>query len=495
MDDLAVTPGKGMVVLVGAAVVSTALLFCLPSAWSLGLILCLVAVLVAVSSLQAALFLVILTVAEDMTALILERHSILDGVSQFVSEVRFYVFYVPLLAGLVSWAVCRAANRIPPRERTPIDGVLLFIVGYEWLSLFWGWDFLYTFAVALNLLANWLLYLFITALIRDRKSLVRAAKFWVWSGVIGAAGIYASQWIDIDKQVSIARDFFLNIEFGIMANRPSGFAGHNHIAGYVGMAMAVSAGLALDTEKRRGQWLYALLAVFMLSGVILTESRGALIGVVGGAIFLAAVHPVLRRRFLTVSATFLLVVVLTIFAVTPGLIDRLMMGFGYTGKLYFSPEDAYFTRTEDVGTGAVSTLDRVGWWMDGLNEMRRHPWKLVVGLGIGNFTHYASGSPDSNSVLGWFFLDMGLVGIVVLAVLGWIFLRHVGSCLIAKTGARSYSLFLGAVTALVLEPGIHGLIELDWTMIGSRLIWLPLAFAMAATHVVGREQPEPSAGP
>lgn len=469
-----------------AAVAAALAILMLPSLALLATGVFLAVFLVGLLSPEYALFLVVLTVSVDTVALICDVSGEIHGVQEFVVEPRYCPFILPLLAGVPGWLAARASHRLPRRTPTPLDGLVLFITGYELLSILWGPDMFYSSLWMLNLVANLLLYFFVTALVRDGASLRRAAVVWIVSGTVCAAGVVASKYLEARTSFALTDMLTLELTFGPMGNRPSGFAGHNHAAGFCAMAMAMAAGVALEQRRFAGKLLYFGQALFMLAAVIMTESRGAMIGSLVAGVFFIFMHPRLRKSVLRYSLGYVAVVAATVLAVRPGMFDRLLIGFGYTGKLYFS-EDKFFSTMEGGELGLSGTANRVYWWINGLKEMAAHPWKLILGLGLGGFAYYSVGSPDTNNIYVWFFYDMGLFGVAVFFVFFAVLLKTLWRYFACGKAAGSYYLFLAAATAFLLEPGVHGLIELDWSMQGARLVWFPLAFMMAAGNVVQAE--------
>jgi hypothetical protein len=404
--------------------------------------------------------------------------------------VLIFPYQILLIAPVVGLIATKIANR-SAFKKTPVTALLWAI---EIISCIWAPNNEMAFWLSVQLLLNFSLFYVIINIVNRDNILRTSVKVWIVAGVVAAAGIVASQWIDVFGTIYLTNRSGIHWAFQEFINRPSGFGASNHIGGFVSTAFFLTLGSMIYEKRWKVKVIYLLIMTLMLIGVILTESRGAFLGLIGASLFFISVHDRFNNKFLRYSLISMILIVFLVFIVKPSFIDRVRIGFGYTGNLYFSDREVHSDSEAKTSTGqGLSGMEMRGiWWENALNEMVRQPLKLLFGLGIGGFIYYSRGvnttpSPEVNSISFAFFYDMGMFGIILFILLLYVIVINLYHSL--KNAERSYSYYmlLAATTAMIAEAGIHGLIDYDLTSIGSKFFWLTLGFTMAVLNILKSE--------
>jgi hypothetical protein len=257
----------------------------------------------------------------------------------------------------------------------------------------------------------------------------------------------------------------------------------------------------LEDVGRKWRVTLFILICYMTAAIIVSETRSLVLAIIAGSVPLALLHPALKgKRLAFILGSWGLILTLTLMT-APRFINRILLGFGYKGELLFTG------RTGDVAAtvhgvaveGITGYSIRFAWWKNGLQEMWANPVKFFSGLGMGGFTEYFGGAPKISSIYLAFFFDLGIVaGPVVFAALVYLIFRRVYFA--AKYARRTYTyrMMVAAVTGLVIDTGIHGLIDYDFSSYGSKNPWIMLALTVAIFNLVKAENQAaslPNGGP
>jgi len=413
-----------------------------------------------------------------------------------VYVIVIYPYYIPLLA-TVPGIIVRKIARKEPLVHTPIAFVLWGIVGGEIVSLLWAPVFSLGVWFSVNIVSNIFLYYVVTNIVVNKKILRRTVNVFIFAGIVTTTAIMFSQWYDVKHTIFLNTNTGFQYAFGEQVDRPAGLGGVDHVAGFVSIALFMSLGSMVYESRWKVKAIYFLLIGYSIYGIILTASRGVLIGICSAYLFFVFVHSNFRGKFLRQTFRAFFLVFFIILVAKPGLIDRMLIGFGYTGTLYFSEKDSYHgtEATTSSGEGLSGMEMRIIWWKNALREMTRHPVKMFLGLGTGGFIYYSQGgntvtSPEVNSISFAFFYDMGIFGIILLILLLYLIVSNFHYCIKnAKKATKGYSyyIFLGSMAVLVSEIVIHGLVDYDLNSYGSKYFWFPLGYAMAVLNIVNAE--------
>jgi O-antigen ligase len=408
---------------------------------------------------------------------------------------RFYPYHVTLIAAALGFFLKKVADRTP-LVFTPLDPWLWLISTYLALSVFWAPNTPLALVLSLNVIFHLLLYHLVVNTLTGEKALRIYMIVLICASVVWAGGIFGSKDVDESSFISLGKHLELQMEFGEHNTRPAGFGGSDHVGGFLATSIfACLANLLLHKGWLRRTFLLVLIAYFF-SAVLYTVSRGGLIAISAAFFFSFAFQRQLRPHLLKLTAIFGVTSLLLIILVSPGLIDRLLIGFGYTGQLVVA--NRQFTSNEAntaVGGNVTGMGARVNWWKSVLKEMNRHPWKYLTGVGLGGFPIYSvyqgDASPESNNIYGSFFFEGGLLGVMVLfPILYIVTMNAFNSYYLARE--NWHVLTVTAMAMVISDMAVRGLIDYDLISYGSKFCWNQLAFLMATVGLVNRGDPRAS---
>lgn len=409
-----------------------------------------------------------------------------------IFEVRLFPYHLMAVVTILGLFLNMPAKRATQKSHAiaPINAILLLTVIFEAVSLLWAPRFWIGAWLVLGLAINLSLYYLILKIVDTEKVLRRTVYVFMAAGIVSSLAVMLSQWIDVESTIYLTKQSGLKFAFQEQVSRPAGVAGVDHVAGFISICIFMTLG-AISSEKRfKVKAFYFILILYMLYGIVLTTSRGVIIGLSGAYLFYITLHGYFKGKFIRYSFLFLIITIVIVLLAKPGFIDRMLIGFGYTGELLFS--DASYSGTEastEEGEGLSGMEIRKIWWVNGLHEMIVHPLKLLFGLGVGGFYYYSQGgstvsSPEANSISFSFFYDLGIIGIVLFIFLVYILFVNLFRALKTNEKGFVYNMLLASTAALIAETGIHGLIDYDLTSYGAKFFWFPLGFSMAILNLV-----------
>lgn len=406
-------------------------------------------------------------------------------------EIRIYPHVIPAMAAFLGLGARMAFSASAARKTSPVDSVLWIVALAEAVSVLWAPSKLVGFWLVGFLLINIIIYVTTINLITSERALKIAMRVLIVAGFVSSVGIIASTYFDECTTVKLTALSGFKFAFQEQVSRPAGFAGSAHIAAFVTLTFFLLLGEILATPSKKVKIAGLMLGLFFLYAIILTTSRGAIISVIGAYLFLILKHSPFKKNILKFLFLFVMIIVFTILLAQPGFIDRILIGFGYTGKLIFS--DATFTGSEadtSSGTGLTGMELRKIWWKRGLSEMWAHPFKILIGLGAGGFYIYSQGSPEVNSISFSFFYDLGVIGVLLFLIFIYILVKNLAYHLKKEENDYRYYAFFASVCSLIAVSGINGLVDYDILSYGAKFFWLQLGFTMAAMNVLkaGREE-------
>lgn len=401
---------------------------------------------------------------------------------------KLYPFAIPLLATAIGVMVKRASQAIPA-AKTHVGKIMVAIALCEAISVIWTPLFYLGLALSVLLIVNLLLFFLPVNIIATEEMLRKVVKVWLFSAVIASGGVIVSQWVNYSQLYFITQNTGFQVAFGEHLTRPAGFAGSDHVGGFISMALFLALGSLVYEKKRMIKAFYALIMVFLFVGIVLTGSRGVIIGLVGAYMFFILMHSVFKYRFIRLMFSFTIIVIVLVLVTKPGIIDRMLIGFGYTGELYFTESKSSISSSADTSTsGSLSGMAyRELMWKRGLNAMMEEPLKFLFGLGNGGFLYYAHESPEVNSITFAFFYDLGVFGLILLFFFLFVVTAYLYRCFRYGEKDYSYYMLLASVSAMIAETGIHGLVDYDLTSFGSKFFWFPMGFVMAVSNMVKKE--------
>ena len=417
--------------------------------------------------------------------LMLEQVHVFTSVTSFW-PMMFFPYQLLLLFTGAGWAIKAVASGHPRRAATPLDGLIVIITVYQLLTILWTPVAFGGVLYCAYLLTNVLLYYIITCILRDEAAFRRLFRLWLVVGVVIAAGVVVNQWIDVANYYYWNDDTGLKVAFSSIKGRYSGFAGADHASGFMSTSIFVAVSSILYEKRLRLKALYLGVCVFIFYGLILAGTRGSILGLAVGLCAYTLLHPYLRPRFIRFAVLGTLGVFTLILIIRPGLLDRILIGLGYTGELPFTGRT--FSGHEGITEGeGLSGFDiRFERWQRGFEGMARSPLTFIFGLGAGGFTYFSDGLGGPEVVNIWlsFFYDMGVIGVCLLLAILYLVFVNVRHCVNGGKWTYAKHVLLTMVGMLIAEVGVHGLVDFDLNCIGSKIPWLLLAVSMSAVSVV-----------
>lgn len=409
-------------------------------------------------------------------------------VSQFFPDM---LLLPPLVLGFLARAATDGPRRPPPLRRdrlTPLAPFLLAVVVLHLFGLAWAPHTAFAVGQVATLLFNALFFTVLVAAVSDVGRLRALCWSIVVSAVLVCGTMVCATYYDWAGSLSLGTGTELNFELFSEARwgRIGGLSSANQSGGFLVFATFVTLGLA---RLSRGlvHVLLWLLALTFLTFVVVSGSRGAILGFCGAAGAFLVLYPPTRRRLVSRTSLLALALIVAVLAGKPSFIDRMLVGFGYDGPLLFSEKKKAESSSNVSGSGA-----RFKMWKKALSVMADRPELLVLGLGPGGFIWHTR-EPEVHSLWLAFFFDLGipggLIGLLGLAVLA----AAIGSALRRAPPGPARTLFLAVVVAAVAELGLHSMIDHDLTSPVSRFAWLYLAVLAAALQVVRRGGDAPPA--
>lgn len=217
------------------------------------------------------------------------------------------------------------------------------------------------------------------------------------------------------------------------------FYGKNGIGSFLCMSLPlVAARLLFKASPHRIRW--ALVALVMIGGLLVSGSRGAWIGsVIGIGVLTAFKNRAALMRYIIVSAVLLAVL-------------NALLPNDLTRSSQYNPSNLLSTHA-NVDAGGTA-LSRVVLWRDGLNLIASHP---LLGVGVGGYVTYDTyqGDPfnfnttDPHNAIIYFWAELGTVGLVAfLWTIAAIF-RAANLARRTSLGSPDYWLAAGCLSAII----------------------------------------------
>ncbi|HKV85640.1 MAG TPA: O-antigen ligase family protein [Ktedonobacterales bacterium] len=152
------------------------------------------------------------------------------------------------------------------------------------------------------------------------------------------------------------------------------FAQPNPFAAYMNLALPLALALALFARDRRERWVAGSASVILFAAEYLAHSRGALLGLVGALVVIAALGWRRERQAIIAACVAIPVVALVWVA---GLIPA-RLTTAVTNQFHV----AGTTVCGQVDARDFSTVERIAHWVAGLRMFAAHP---ILGVGAGNY--------------------------------------------------------------------------------------------------------------
>jgi len=245
------------------------------------------------------------------------------------------------------------------------------------------------------------------------------------------------------------------------------FVNRNHFAGFVGMIIPLSMGIAFRSRKTERRLMFGFFAVVMAISIFFSLSRGGIISFFAGLLvfsFVIFTKGLSKKKLIPV---FLFVLVLTV----------------YLFSLGISPVVERFVRTD------VSGEQRFAAWQGTLLAVRDFP---LFGSGMGTFQHIFKVYQPDGLTLYWdhahndyleLLLEAGIIGTLIAAAF-FLFLFKI----ILKAEWKGRDIYLGAAFfASIAGMAFHSITDFN-LHIPSNAILFSLILGLAVFFSKGEEQ-------
>ncbi len=402
---------------------------------------------------------------------------------------QFFPAMVLLPLVLLGFLAQRAAAGPPPPVARPSLTVLAPFVAVIFvlhvLGLAWAPHTRFALGHVATLAFDVTLFAAITAVVTDQRRLAGLLWTMMASAVAVCGFMLCGALYDWAGTIHLGRGTELNFELFSEERwgRIGGLCSANQAGGFLVLSLFLAVGLAMR-YRRFARVGLCLLALAFLTFVVVSGSRGAILGFLGASGAFMLLHSAIRRRILSRSVLLAVLLGVAILVGKPSFIDRMLVGFGYSGPLLFSEK-----KTSDSAANVSGSVARFRMWRDALNVMADEPGLFILGLGPGGFIWHTR-EPEVHSLWLAFFFDLGLVGgmtgILGLAVLA----TSVAAAVKRAPPSPARTLFLAVAVGCLAEIGIHSLIDHDLTSPVSRFTWLYLSILAAALKIVQESMSE-----
>ena len=262
------------------------------------------------------------------------------------------------------------------------------------------------------------------------------------------------------------------------------FVNRNHFAGYMEMLIPIPLALALSRAVQgEARLFYGFAALVMSLAAVSTLSRGGMISLSAGLLFLAAVS-VLRRGRASHGERGSLLIVHPVF-----LIIGMLLAIG-AGVIWIGADFDILRRiTDDPMTTNLAT-DRRGVWGDTLTMFRAHP---ILGIGLGAFetVYPIYGRADGSFIIQFahndylqLLSDGGIIGGALALVFIIVVFRSFAVGLKSRDSLVS-AFALGAGSG-IFAMLVHSLFDFNLQIPSNALLFLILCAVVSAIGVTRR---------
>ena len=304
----------------------------------------------------------------------------------------------PVLLGFLAARVA-GPRRAPPPPPTPLLPFVAAVILLHVLGLAWAPHTAFAVGQLATLGFDAGLFFAVAAAVTTEKRLRALLAAVLASAVVVCAAMVCGVYYDWTGTIRLAHGVELNFELFSDARwgRIGGLCSANQAGGFLVLAAFAAAGLS-RLYRRRQRLGLVVLALVCVTFVVVSGSRGAILGLGGTAGAFLLLHPASRRRIVSRTTLLVVVLALAILAGKPSFIDRMLVGFGYSGPLLFSEKKNTSESASNVsGTGA-----RFRMWKDALGVMADRPELMLLGLGPGGFIWHTPGARGAQPLAGLF---------------------------------------------------------------------------------------------
>jgi hypothetical protein len=442
------------------------LIICLPTYFSLGLLL--IPLLVVTVIMNPVLGLVGYVLGLSLTQFTLFQIDI--PFSPGADTVNIHQFFLVLT--FFGWSVNLLVKR---EERLKSSFIYLptsVLIGYALLTIVWAPDLrvsLLTFAkISANILS---LFLIIQLVDTEKKQKVVLGAF-VLTGIIGALSVIFTTKALLGGAVGLAlgeKETIIRV-YGLMENTEG-------LAGLLTQSLFVALGVVYSLKSTGKRIFLLCMCILMFFCIIVTFSRGWLIGCFAGVLFLA-----LRKR--NVRAFVLLSGLVLIFFVVLQLSGGILEKFSHRFVL-----DVWNLPAEDPRAGRL--LLYAGAWQLFLQS-------YGLGVGLSGFPLYighlfpAKAGMYPHSLYLTILVELGVVGSMIFVWWVFILVNHIMRALRVSQESYYQNIFLGWCGGAI-AVGLNGFIRLSlahnwWAYVALGIVIMSVGLRMDKFNTGRREK-------
>lgn len=211
---------------------------------------------------------------------------------------------LPNLTAIIAiscWLFARMANTRPPCPGTSLDLAMWLFFVWAFCSMLWTPDLSTGFLKIFLLSCCYFGYYLSIAIIRSTRILNTVIWLLILIGVTNAAiAVYSLHGEPIYKEIYHVEDITLYVVFTWMAKeRGMGLSHPSFTAYFLNISIFLSIGMFLVTTDLKKRFILALIGLFMVYGHLTTLSKGGLLGLLAGLLFLILTHGPLRKHLFT----------------------------------------------------------------------------------------------------------------------------------------------------------------------------------------------------
>ncbi|MBM4064697.1 MAG: O-antigen ligase family protein [Planctomycetes bacterium] len=386
----------------------------------------------------------------------------------FVIQGSIYVYSISELFSfliLLFWFFSRAAKFTTPYRRTPCDIPIIMFISLALLSLLWTNDYEKGIYQWIRLFSGICIFIVTISTINNYRMLNIVVWIIIVMGCINSILCFLS----IHSYPDYTYAEFESSNYGLIlvfndtnvGKRGHAFSHPLTTACWLNFALILSFGKFIMLKGKK-KIILAVLIFFMLTGHMTTLSKGPLLALICGIIFLFYSFKPIRKFFFTSIAVLILVIIVSFFLSN---ITQLKWSLKYTARQMSASES--FTSTDS----------RKNWWKQSTSKSIEN---YGLGVGLGGISQYLRPyAPHPHSVFVSAFGELGFLGLGLLILIYSLAFKNY---MIALKQCRN------EYYRLILLSYIGGFVTLIFYIItdyeySTNLLWWYLGFGFAISNL------------
>lgn len=271
----------------------------------------------------------------------------------------------------------------------------------------------------------------------------------------------------------------------VSAGAAGPFVNRNHFAGYMEMLIPIPAALALSRAARsEARLFYGFAAVIMGIALVASLSRGGIVSLAAGLLFMAAIMASRNRQRSNESRK-------SGFVLRPAYLVALMLVAIVLGVMWVGADFDLFNRISNDPFSTAAAADRPAIWSDTLRMFRANP---LLGAGLGAFetVYPIYGRADGSLVIQFahndylqILADAGIIG-GVLALWFLIAIARDVMRAVKSENPRVRAFALGSASG-VFALLVHSLFDFNLQIPSNALLFLLLCAIISRAAFAARD--------